>query len=352
MMQSPLDDLDLSSLCEEPPSGTPLVPQAYKEGDLIAGTYILSYPIGEGSMGSIWHARHAILGTQVALKLLRREHRCSASQREYLAERLTREATALTAIRHPAVVRVFDFGVQHDGDPFIAMELLDGESLGSLLARTGKLVQEYAVQIMLPAARGLAAAHDSGVVHRDFKPENLFLSIDGRILPKVIDFGLVKLTHAQQSRKLTGVGLLGTPDYMAPEQALELPGLDHRSDVWAFCVVLYEALSGTLPFRRPTFAQTLCSLLGREPAPLTELGIDPALWRIIEQGLCKAPSDRWQSMHDLGNALAEWLVSRGVTFDVSGAAIAMECDIGEAQGDTGGRRALNRLPKVIISEEA
>jgi serine/threonine-protein kinase len=139
---------------------------------------------------------------------------------------------------------------------------------------------------------------------------------------------------------------------MAPEQALELPGLDHRSDVWSFCVVLYEALSGTLPFRRPTFAQTLCSLLGREPAPLTEIGIDPALWRIIEQGLCKAPSDRWQNMHDLGNALAEWLVSRGVTVDVSGAAIAIECDIDEAGGETGAASSLNSLPKVIIGEGA
>ena len=108
---------------------------------------------------------------------------------------------------------------------------------------------------------------------------------------------------------------------MAPEQALELPNVDHRADVWAFCVVLYEALSGTLPFSKPTFAETLCALVGREAAPLTAIGIDPALWQIIERGLRKAPEERWQSMHELGTALASWLMSRAVTVDVTGAAL-------------------------------
>jgi serine/threonine-protein kinase len=303
------------------------MPRAYREGDLIAGKYRLSYPVGEGAMGSIWHARDIFLGASVALKLLRREHRPLGPQRDYLSERMTREATALAGIRHPAIVRVFDFGTSSHDDPFIAMELLDGESLGALLARIGPLSAEYAVQIMLPIAHGLAAAHDSGVVHRDFKPENLFLSIDGCILPKLIDFGLVKLTHGQPSRKLTGIGLLGTPDYMAPEQALELPGVDHRSDTWSFCVVLYEAISGTLPFTRSTFAETLCTLLGREAVPLTSMGVDSELWEIIERGLRKSPADRWQSMRDLGTALAKWLMSRGVTVDVSGTALTTQWEV-------------------------
>lgn len=298
-----------------------MLPHAYTEGDLIAGKYLLVRQIGEGAMGSVWHARDIFLGIQVALKMLRPEHRVAGPQREYLAERLTREATTLAGIRHPAIVRVYDFGASSWNDPFLAMELLDGESLGSLLERSGQLFPEYAVQIMLPIAHGLAAAHDQGVVHRDIKPDNLFLSIDGRIEPKLIDFGLVKLTHGQGGRKLTGVGFLGTLDYMAPEQALELPNVDHRSDVWAFCVVLYEALSGEPPFCKPTFAETFGALLQREPAPLTAIGLDPALWEIIARGLRKSPDERWQSMHDLGTALARWLLSRAVNVDVTGAAL-------------------------------
>src|SRR5204863_8028775 len=104
-------------------------------------------------------------------------------------------------------------------------------------------------------AHGLAATHDMGVVHRDLKPDNLFLSIDGRIAPKIIDFGLVKLTQKQTGQKLTGIGLLGTPEYAAPEQALEKPDVDHRADVWAYCIVLYEALSGVVPFSAPSFSE-------------------------------------------------------------------------------------------------
>jgi serine/threonine protein kinase len=169
--------------------------------------------------------------------------------------------------------------------------------------------------------------HQMGVVHRDLKPDNLLLAIDGRIQPKVIDFGLVKLTQAQANRKLTGVGILGTPDYMAPEQALELPNVDERADIWAFCVVLYEALSGMLPFAQPTFAETFSALLRKDPAPLTAVGLDPVLWGIIERGLRKDPAQRWQTMRELGNTLAQWLASRAVAFDVTGASLHTEWDI-------------------------
>jgi serine/threonine-protein kinase len=305
---------------------SPLDDRNYREGDLVAGKYLLTYPIGEGAMGSVWRAQDIFLGVSVALKLLRPEHRALDSQREYLSERLTREATTLAGLRHPSIVRVFDFGASSWNDPYLAMELLDGELLSAVLLRSGRLVPEYAVQLLLPIAHGLAAAHDLGVVHRDLKPDNLFLSIDGRIQPKVIDFGLVKLTHGQ-SRKLTGAGLLGTLDYMAPEQALELPDVDHHTDQWSFCVVLYEMLGGKLPFAEPTFAETLYALVGRPAAPLTAVGIDAALWEIIERGLSKKPSQRWPSMRELGTALARWLLSRGVTVDVTGAALHTQWDL-------------------------
>jgi serine/threonine protein kinase len=290
-----------------------------QRGDLIADKYLLDRRIGQGGMGSVWRARDTRTGISIAIKLL-----CNhfvGAQREYVSARMTREATTLANLRHPAIVRILDFGGSSSNDPYIAMELLEGESFGSLLARSEPLVPEYVAQLMLPIAHGLAAAHDIGVVHRDLKPDNIFLAIDGRIQPKVIDFGIVKLTRAKSTRKLTGIGLLGTPDYMAPEQALERPDVDHRSDVWAFSAVLYEALSGKLPFHGATFAESLYARIEENPVPLTDAGIDAALWRIVQRGLEAKPEDRWQSMRELGAALAAWLVSRGVVVDVTGAAL-------------------------------
>jgi serine/threonine protein kinase len=149
MPPSRLDDLHRVNSPGHTLSDPQPVPHDYSAGDFIAGKYVLSYPIGEGAMGSVWLARDIVLGAPVALKLLRREDRPVGPQRDYLSERLTREATALASIRHPAIVRVFDFGASSWNDPYLAMELLEGDSLGALLARTGQLVPEYAAQIML-----------------------------------------------------------------------------------------------------------------------------------------------------------------------------------------------------------
>jgi serine/threonine protein kinase len=308
------------------------VPRAYRVGDWIVGRYRLERRIGTGAMGSVWQARDKRTGVRVAIKLLR-DHTVGAL-RDYLSARLSREAATLAGLRHESIVRVIEFGASTQDEPYIAMELLEGESLGALLARSDPLVAEYAVQLLLPIARGLAAAHDFGVVHRDLKPDNIFLAIDGRLQPKLIDFGLVKLTRAPSPRKLTGIGLLGTPDYMAPEQALERPDVDHRSDIWSFAVVLYEALSGRLPFGGSTFAESLYARIEGDARPLTDFGIDPALWQIVERGLGKQPEDRWPSMHEFGAALAKWLVARGVTVDVTGAELVMN-EIDAAPEDAG-----------------
>jgi serine/threonine-protein kinase len=272
-------------------------------------------------MGSVWHARDIFAGVPVAIKLLHPEHRLMGPEREYLQERLSREANALADIVHPAIVRVQDFGVSSTNDPWLAMELLEGESLGSILRERGALAAELAVKLLLPIAHGLAATHERGVVHRDLKPDNLFLALDGRIAPKIIDFGLVKLTGRQGDQKLTGLGLIGTPEYMAPEQALERPNVDHRADMWSFCVVLYEALAGFVPFSGPSYPETLWAVVKQEPSALDSHGVDPVLWSIVERGLQKNPDDRWPSMRELGTALAAWLVSRGVIVDVTGASL-------------------------------
>ena len=324
-------------------------PHAYGAGDVIADRYVLDRPVGQGAMGSVWEARDCRLGNSVAIKLLR-DH-VVGPQREYVSARMTREATTLANLRHPAIVRVLDFGASSFSDPYIVMELLEGESLGALLARSDEIVPEYAVQLMLPIAHGLAAAHDLGVVHRDLKPDNIFLAIDGRIQPKLIDFGIVKLTRGKSTRKLTGIGLIGTPDYMAPEQALERPDVDHRSDVWAFSAVLYEVLSGKLPFHGSTFAESLYARVEGIAEPLTVVGVDRALWQIVERGLEAKPEDRWPSMRELGSALATWLVSRGVSDDVTGAALRSQWQVEEPVDDESSLEVASRSsePELDVS---
>jgi serine/threonine protein kinase len=320
--------IDLGLYCASRPDRHASIHDFYDDNDdedeIVAKKYRLCEPIGEGAMGSVWRAVDIETGTRVALKLLHCDLAISSLQRKYLSERLAREASALTRIRHPAVVRVLDFGCTFRNDPYLAMELLRGESLGAMLARFGKLLPEYAVQIVLPLVDGLGAMHEQGVVHRDLKPDNLFLAIEDHIQPKVIDFGLAKIIFGQAGRKLTGMGLLGTPDYMAPEQALELPEVDHRADLWALCVVLYEALSGELPFDGATLPDRLHAIATNEPKPLARRGVDPTLWAIVERGLSKKPEQRWQTMHALGTALASWLVAQGVLVDVTGASLTMQ----------------------------
>ncbi len=291
----------------------------YTAGAVLSGKYRLQAMIGEGGMGAVWKASNELLDLPVAIKLIRAD-----LDRSSLRARLQIEARAAAKLGHPAIVRVFDVGETGFGDPFIVMELLQGETLGKMIAR-GRLSAARAVQILLPVIEALAMAHARGIVHRDLKPDNVMIAVeDQRIQPKILDFGIAKLTDPRDvDHKLTEIGVVvGSPDYMSPEQARGRDDVDASSDIWALCVVLYEAITGVTPFSASNYNALLRAIVEDAPKSLIEHAAgDAALWEIVERGLAKDRNQRHPSMSALGRALAGWLLSHGVTEDACGASI-------------------------------
>lgn len=267
-------------------------------------------------MGVVWVARSSALDVDVALKMLRPELAGTEA-----VERMAREARTAAQLGHPAMVRVLDFGTSEQGEPFLAMELLQGEDLHTLLERERRLPAERAVALLLPVIDGLATAHEKGIVHRDIKLENVFIARDdqGRIQPKLLDFGIAKLESGKGVSRLTQVGaVLGSPQALSPEQAEGLDDVDFRSDIWSVGVLLYELITGTPPFQGANYNALLRSILKDAPTPTMELAAgDAPLWVIIARCLNKSPAERWNSMWELGEALALWLFERGVRVDAA-----------------------------------
>jgi len=299
----------------------PLVPAPtasgdYAEGTLIAQKYRLVRALCQGGMGAVWLAHNELLDMPVALKLIRHDLRTPG-----LAERLMIEARLAAKLEHPAVVNVFDVGNTDRGEPYIVMELLKGEDLREVLEREGQLEPVRSVQCLLPILEGLAAAHSRGIVHRDLKPENVYFThIEDRIQPKIVDFGIAKPTAGEKQRCVTRSGaVVGSPDYMSPEQARGLDDVDHRADVWAFAVVLYECITGRPPFADSSYEALLRDVVEKPIVPISERGVDePELWGIVGRGLAKGREERWQSAREMGIALALWLRERGVDEDICG----------------------------------
>ena len=291
----------------------------YGVGTVIAAKYRLESLLGEGGMGSVWRAFNIQLEAPVAIKVIRGD-----VDRE-LSERLRQEARAAAKLGHAAIVRVFDVGESEFGDPFIVMELLSGQSLGALLGAEQRLPAARAVQLLLPVVDALSVAHAKGIIHCDLKPDNVFIAVDnGQTQPKLVDFGIVKMSDRQLDGKITQEGIvIGSPQYMSPEQARGREDLDYRTDIWSLCVVLYEAVSGHVPFTSPNYNAVLSSIQIDDPPSLAELlaGGNSGLWRIIQSGLAKEPAERFQSMAELGQTLATWLVSQGVLEDACGTSL-------------------------------
>jgi serine/threonine protein kinase len=306
-----------------------LTSRYYAPGEVIAGKYELVRPLGEGGMGCVWLAHNRALDASVALKVLRAD-----LEAEDAAERLMQEARAAARIGHRAIVRVFDFGHTEQGDPFIVMELLEGESLADVLSSRGRLSPIKAVQMLLPVVDALAAAHARGIIHRDLKPDNIFLVREQRrTQPKVVDFGIAKVEQQTgPARTLTRQGtVLGSPGYMSPEQARGLMGVDHRTDVWSVCVVLYECITGRPAFEGDNYNALMVAIIQDRVVPSVELAAgDAALWEILERGLRKAPGERWASMREFGAALAGWLISHGIDQDVCGEPLNGMLDVSES----------------------
>ncbi len=294
--------------------------EAHQPGDVLAGKYRLIRMLGEGGMGAVWRARSLVLDVDVAIKVLRRE----IASRD-LAARLRREARAAARIKHGSIVRVFDFGQSEQGEPFLVMELLEGRSLADELDDAQRLPPNVAVQLLLPVADAIAAAHEQGVIHRDIKPENILIvsGVNGTKVPKLVDFGIVKLAADAGERSITQAGMLmGSPEYMSPEQSTGRGEVGPAADIWAFTVVLYEVLMGKRPFKGPSFSAVLYSIFHRELAPITSIpGCDEELWRIVKKGLAPELGDRWANMRSLGGELAKWAVKHDILIDATGASI-------------------------------
>ena len=280
-------------------------------GTVLEGKYRLIKRLSEGGMGSVWVAYHEALDTEVAVKVLHRTARDPTS-----TERLHREARAAAKLGHPAIVRVLDYGRSDAGDPYIVMERLRGEDLRNRIWRAGQLSPIAAVRLLLPVAHAVAAAHEKGIVHRDIKPENIFLSVSegSGVQPKLVDFGIATMTA---SSSLTVDSVLGSPGYMSPEQARG-EEVDYRTDIWSFCVVLYEAVVGSPPFVGTNYNAVLREVIESDPVPLVSVLSDEAeLWNLMQRGLTKNRRERWPSMRILGIELAQWLLARGVSDDAT-----------------------------------
>ncbi len=307
-------------ITNEPRAELPLPPsrRPYGPGDVIDGRYQLESLLGKGGMGEVWTARNDTLGVRRAIKLIREDAGGAEN-----TDRLLHEARAAARLADPAIVRVFDFGRTNWGDPFIVMEMLEGEDLMSVINRRERLSPTKAVRVLLPLIRALGAAHEHGIVHRDLKPENIFLAKldDGRVQPKLLDFGIAKLKNARDMRLTSAGAVIGSPLYMAPEQARG-EEVDERADIWALSVVLYEAIAGSLPFNGDDRAEVMRAAMTTEPKDLSEHGVsDGGLWPIVKRGLSRNRDDRWPNMPELGRALARWLLDGGVKDDITGASI-------------------------------
>ncbi|MEO7095169.1 MAG: protein kinase, partial [Polyangiales bacterium] len=279
-----------------------------RPGDLLEQRYRLVRVLGRGRSGSVWCARNELIDRAVAIKIL---HRSLASDPERL-QRFFQEARACGRVRHPAVVEVLDLGQGDDGVLFLVMELLEGETLSSLLARKGRLGTDEAMSIVIPLARGLAAAHAHGILHRDLKPANIYLhkTPTGGMQPKILDFGISKILGSELTQ--SGV-VLGTPSYMSPEQARGVPDLDPRMDVWSLGVILYECLGGRLPFLAREYRALVEEILERKHVPIEQLAPDvpPELSRILDEALEKSRERRISSAASFAQKLTTLLRARG-----------------------------------------
>ncbi len=279
-----------------------------QKGSVLGGQYELVDRLGEGGMGSVWVARNVALGgAEVAVKVM---HPNLVDDGGSVA-RFRNEAKIAASIGHRNIVRVFAFGESDDAAPFMVMERLVGESLGDRLEREGALAPREAVEITCVVLEALAAAHEKDILHRDLKPENIFLAAEGEaIVPKILDFGVSKILgdDARRTRMTRTGAIIGTPAYMSPEQVMGTP-VDLRSDVWAMGVILYELLTGHLPFDAPNYNAVLVRIATSEHEPITTHtpALDPALAGIVDRAMARKPSARFASAVQMRETLEAWL---------------------------------------------
>ena len=270
------------------------------------GPYEIMSPLGSGGMGEVYHARDTQLGRDVAIKVLP----SALANDEAFLTRFEKEARLAASLNHPNIVTIYGVG-RKDATPYIAMELVRGRTLHEALG-TGPLRMRTVVDVAAQMAAGLAKAHEAGIVHRDLKPRNVMITTDG--LVKILDFGLGKLDSppphedsitTMPPEDVTRPGtVMGTPDYMSPEQARAVQ-VDFRSDQFSFGSMLYQLVTGRRPFQRPSTAQTLAAIIDDDPKPIAEVNprVPVAVRTIVERCLAKNPDHRYGSTRDLASDL-------------------------------------------------
>jgi serine/threonine-protein kinase len=314
-----------------PPFPAPLGQALDRTVGRILGTrYRVLSRLGEGGMGTVYLCEHAVLGRRYAVKVLRPE----LAKDPELVERFRNEAIAASRIGGDHVVDVVDFGVETDGAIFYVMEALEGRSLGAILAEEGPFGVDRALGLLEQVCRALAAAHARRVVHRDVKPDNVFVvrRADGAECAKVIDFGISQVTPDDGHARLTRAGtIIGTPEYMAPEQAAGEP-VDHRADVYALGVLAYEILTGTLPIVADTPVATLVAHQTRAPEPpgRRERSVPPEVDALVLRALAKRPEDRPQTMEAFAEDIARIRRRRSQGAEAAGRTRVVPGTAGEA----------------------
>ena len=289
--------------------------------DILDGQFHILQKIGSGGMGAVYKASQPQMNRTVAVKILHPK----LANRKDLVSRFRREARAMSHLNHPNTVKVFLYGELEDGSLYIVMEFLEGRNLHQTVRKDGPIAWDKALPILVHVCGALEEAHQKGIVHRDLKPENIFLCNQGGIedFPKVLDFGLAKVTEREMrpgSIILTQEGMVfGTPEFMSPEQA-QGKILDARSDIYSLAVILYEALTGKLPFDARTPMEYIQHHVVTKPIDLDgrvpDKQFPPGLGQAIAKALEKKPEDRYQSAADFARALQAFVPGHSGLADV------------------------------------
>jgi len=320
-------------------------------GRTLLSKYRIERLLGQGGMGSVWEGVHVLTGRKIAIKVLDERFLSNLN----VVQRFGREARAASAIKHDGIVEVLDLDQTEEGVPFLVMEFLEGELLSRRIDRRGKLGEPELVKFGALLLDALQAAHQAGVVHRDLKPDNIFLIPGGRRgeLVKILDFGISSKNDEAQAKLTVTGSVLGTPHYMSPEQALGEPELDQRVDIYGAAVVFYECCVGDVPYDAANYNKLLRVILDEPAVPPRKRGADisEALERVILKGMAKDRNQRFDTAHEFMAAWQDAAAGRAMASSVSVAAgddgvVARWADAGLSAGPiTSTRPVLPSLDK-------
>jgi tRNA A-37 threonylcarbamoyl transferase component Bud32 len=276
-------------------------------GATYAEKYRIVRVLGEGAMGAVYEAENLRIHRRVAIKILHPQ----IAQKADTLRRFEREAQAAGRIGSKHIIEVLDLGELHDGSRFMVMEFLEGTTLDQRIRSKGRLTPEDATPIIAQLLEGLGAAHDAGIIHRDLKPANIFLTKSRGVADfvKILDFGVSKFNVLNEEMSMTSTGaVLGTPYYMSPEQAKGSRQVDPRSDLYAVGVILYECITGQVPFSAETFNELIFRIVLESPPPVESFvpNLDPAFTALIHKAMAREANDRFQTAAEFRMAILKW----------------------------------------------